>query len=62
MDQIYILRKQKNTDREYRYADNYINNPIYLDVVEHLYMYVRDYLTTDWQGTIAEGLEKGYLI
>lgn len=62
VDQIYILRKQKNTDREYRYADSYVSNPIYVDVVEHLYMYVRNYLTTDWQGTIAEGLERGYLI
>src|SRR3990172_7164729 len=37
VDQIYILRKQKNTDREYRYLPGYVKNPIYSDVVEHLY-------------------------
>ncbi len=62
VDQIYVLRKQRNTDREYRYLDTYISNPIYTDVVEHLYNYVREYLITDWEGTIAEGIERGYLI
>ena len=62
VDQIYVLRKQRNTDREYRYLDTYVSNPIYTDVVEHLYNYVREYLITDWEGTIAEGIERGYLI
>lgn len=61
VDQIYVLRKQKNTDREFRYDASYVSNPVYVDVVEHLFMYVRDYLTSDWQGSIAEGLSKGYL-
>ncbi len=62
IDQIYVLRKQKNTDREFRYYEGYIKNPIYDDVVIHLFNSVRNYLTSDWEGGIAHGLEKGYLI
>lgn len=62
IDQIYVLRKQKNTDREFRYNDDYVKNPIYDDVVIHLFESVRNYLTSDWEGGIAHGLEKGYLI
>lgn len=62
IDQIYIFRKQKNTDREFRYADDYVKNPIYDDVVEHCFNTVREFLTTDWAGGIAHGLEQGYLI
>lgn len=62
IDQIYILRKQKNTDREFRYADGYVKNPIYSDVVEHLFMNVREFLTMDWAGGVSHGLDKGYLI
>lgn len=62
IDQIYVLRKQKNTDREDRFLDGYVANPIYADVVWHLFDTVRDYLCADWGGTIAEGLQRGYLI
>lgn len=62
VDQIYVLRKQKNTDREFRFDDDYVANPIYADVVWHLFKAVRTYLCTDWHGTIADGLERGYLI
>lgn len=62
VDQIYVLRKQKNTDREYRYLDGYVANPVYEDVVWHLFTTVRDYLATDWHGKIADGIERGYLI
>lgn len=62
IDQIYVLRKQKNTDREDRFLDGYVANPIYADVVWHLFTTVRDYLCADWGGTIAEGLQRGYLI
>lgn len=62
LDQIYVLRKQRNTDREYRYSPDYVANPIYPDVVWHLFTTVRGYLSTDWHGTLAEGLERGYLI
>jgi len=62
VDQIYILRKQKNTDREYRYADNYKKNPVFVDVVEHLFDTVRKHLTSDWEGGISFGLKKGHLL
>ena len=62
VDQIYVLRKQKNTDREFRYVPDYVSNPIYEDVVWHLYETVRNYLSTDWHGMIADGIERGYLI
>lgn len=62
IDQIYVLRKQKNTDREFRYDANYVKNPIYPDVFEHCFNTVRNFLTTDWEGGIAHGLEKGFLI
>ena len=61
-DQIYVLRKQRNTDREYRYDEDYEKKPIYNDVVEHLFNEVRDFLTADWESGIAYGLDRGYLI
>ncbi|WP_246844431.1 Bpu10I family restriction endonuclease, partial [Hydrocoleum sp. CS-953] len=61
IDQIYVLRKQKNTDREFRFKEGYIKHPIYADVVEHLFVYIRDYLTSDWEGGINFGLKRGYL-
>lgn len=62
VDQIYVLRKQKNTDREYRYADAYKKNPIFEDVVQHLFDTVRNHLTSDWKSGISYGLQKGYLM
>ena len=62
VDQIYILRKQKNTDREFRYSAAYQKNPIYSDVVEHLFNTVREFLTADWEGGIASGISRGFLI
>ena len=62
VDQIYILRKQKNTDRDKRYEETYDKNPVYADVVFHLFNFVRHHLTTDWQGGVEFGLERGYLL
>lgn len=62
IDQIYVLRKQKNTDREFRYDPNYVKNPIYADVAQHFFETVREFLISDWEGGIAHGLENGYLI
>lgn len=62
VDQIYILRKQKNTDREIRLLPGYQKNPIYLDVVEHLFSHVKEHLTVPWDGTVAAGLAKGVLL
>lgn len=62
IDQIYVLRKQKNTDREFRYDAGYQKNPIYADVVEHCFNGVREFLTADWEGGISHGLDRGFLI
>lgn len=62
VDQIYILRKQKNTDRKYRFLPTYHKNPIYPDVVEHLFHVVRNHLTSSWNNTNSAGLERGYLL
>lgn len=37
-------------------------NPIYDDVVYHLFNMIREYLSTDWSGKIADGLQRGYLM
>ena len=62
VDQIFVLRKQKNTDREFRYDEVYKKNPIYADVVEALFEMVREHLTNTWVGTIQNKLETGLLI
>jgi hypothetical protein len=62
VDQIYVLRKQKNTDREYRFLPDYEKNPVYLDVVEHLFDTVRTHLTSNWEGGVSYGLDRGYLL
>jgi len=62
VDQMYVLRKQKNTDREYRLRPGYDKKPVYLDVVLHLYETVRKHLFADWQGGVGHGLERGYLL
>jgi hypothetical protein len=62
VDQIYILRKQKNTDREFRYEADYTKNPIYHDVVLHLVHSVRKHLTEPWEGSISHGLSRGFLL
>ena len=62
VNQIYILRKQKNTDREYRLLPDYDYKPCFPDVVNHLFSSVRNHLTANWEGGISNGLEKGYLL
>jgi hypothetical protein len=62
VDQIYVLRKQKNTDREFRFLPDYEKNPVYLDVVEHLFNTVRAHLTSSWEGGVSYGLQRGYLL
>jgi hypothetical protein len=62
VDQIYVFRKQKNTDREFRFADDYDKNPIDPAVVWHLYQAVRDHLTSDWEGGVEQGLKRGWLL
>lgn len=62
VDQIYVLRQQKNTDREFRYESKYVKNSINPTVVQHLFKKVRNYLTTDWVGGIEMGIQRGWLI
>lgn len=62
VDQIYVLRKQKNTDRKYRLQEGYVKKPIYVDVVEHLFNTVRKHLTSSWSNSNSEGLDRGFLI
>jgi DNA (cytosine-5)-methyltransferase 1 len=62
VDQIYVFRKQKNTDREFRFDDDYIKNPIDPEVVYHLFETVRRHLTEDWTGGVEYGLQRGWLI
>jgi len=62
VDQVYVLRKQKNTDREFRFLDGYVKKPIHVDLVKHLYDMVRTHLTADWEKGVEYGLQKGYLL
>lgn len=61
VDQIYVLRKQKNTDREFRFLPGYTKNPVYSEVVSHLFNSVRTHLINDWEGGVEFGLERGWL-
>jgi hypothetical protein len=61
VDQIYVLRKQKNVDREFRFLPTYTKNNVQTDVVQHLYDVVRNHLTADWSGGIKDILIKGYI-
>lgn len=61
IDQIYVMRKQKNTDREFRYDETYVKNPIYGDLVWDLFSYVIDYLSADrWD--IEAAIKRGKLL
>ncbi len=62
VDQIYVLRKQKNTDREFRYLPGYQKNPVFEDVVAHLFNTVRTHLISNWEGGVPHGLERGFLL
>ncbi len=62
VDQIFVLRKQKNTDREFRYDEGYEKNPIYSDVVEALFEMIREHLTSTWDGSVQNKLKTGLLI
>ncbi|HBW32090.1 MAG TPA: Bpu10I family restriction endonuclease, partial [Nostoc sp. UBA8866] len=62
VDQIYVLRQQKNTDREFRYESTYIKNSINPTVVQHLFKKVQHHLIKDWAGGIESGIQRGWLI
>jgi Bpu10I restriction endonuclease len=62
VDQIYVLCQQKNTDREFRYEETYVKNPINANVIQHLFHKVRKHLTMEWTGGIKHGIQRGWLI
>jgi hypothetical protein len=62
VDQIYVLRREKNVDREYRLQDDWNGNAISADVVVHLFEKVRGALITDWSVGLDEGVERGWLL
>jgi hypothetical protein len=62
VDQIYVLRQDKNVDREFRYAETYVKKPISLKVVRHLFQTVRNHLASDWEGGIQHAIERGWLV
>jgi hypothetical protein len=47
IDQIYVLRRQKNTDRELRFEAGYTKNPIYSDLVWELFQDVINHLSEE---------------
>lgn len=61
-DQIYVLRKERNKDRKIRLLAKCKGNPIYSDVVQKLFMDVKNHLITNWQNSIDDGIKRGYLI
>lgn len=62
LDQVYILRRQRNTDQKFRFEDSYKKNPIYSDVVEDLYNKVRNHVTGNWEGGAEYAVETGKLM
>jgi hypothetical protein len=62
VDQIYVLREQKNTDREFRLLDDYVKNPVDPKAVFHLFSTVREHLTKDWTSSLDSGIKRGWLL
>lgn len=62
LDQIFILRHQKNTDRKKRYNIGWVKNPVDPVVVQSLYKMVRNHLTIDWERNLTEGIRRGWLL
>ena len=61
VDQIYVLRRQRNTDREVRLSGNFVKNPIYEDLVWDLFEEVKAHLTAEkWD--VEGALERGKLL
>lgn len=61
VDQIYVLRKERNVDREFRLAPDFETNPIQADVVYHLFETVRSHLSGNWQSGVETGMDRGWL-
>ena len=61
IDQIYILRREKNVDREVRLSEDYTRNNIFEETVWHLYDLVSQHLEGDSSLDINEVIERGYI-
>ncbi|MEJ7717157.1 MAG: Bpu10I family restriction endonuclease [Thermoleophilaceae bacterium] len=55
VDQIYVLRQERNIDQEFRLLEDYDGNDIAEDVVVHLFETVRAALVTDWSSRPRRG-------
>ena len=62
IDQVYILRRQKNVDREFRLQDTFQRNPIQADLVVDLFHEVVDYLAMTPEGVVDSRIDRGKLL
>lgn len=62
IDQVYILRRQKNVDREFRLQDTFERNPIQADLVIDLFHQVVDFLGMTPEGVVDSRINKGKLL
>lgn len=61
VDQIYVLRRQKNIDREFRFLPDFVKNPIYPDLIYDLFKEVVNHLSAEsWE--LDRSLERGKLL
>ena len=61
IDEIYVLRRQRNTDREFRLLEGFEKKPIQADLAWDLFRTVREHLWIEW-GTGSGALERGKLV
>ena len=62
IDQVYILRRQRNVDREFRLQDTFERNPIQPDLVVDLFHEVVDFLEMTPEGVIDSRIARGKLL
>lgn len=62
VDQVYILRRQKNVDREFRLQDTFQRNPIHQDLVVELFHEVVDFLAMTPEGVVESRINRGKLL
>ena len=62
VDQVYILRRQKNVDREFRLQDTFQRNPIQEDLVLDLFHEVVDFLALTPEDVVESRINRGKLL
>ena len=62
IDQVYILRRQKNVDREFRLQDTFKRNPIQDDLVVDLFHEVVNFLAMTPEGVVDSRIDRGKLL